>query len=441
MDPSAPARPLLVTEDPRLLDDLLRLAAAAGVEATVAHHAAQVAPEWDRAPLVVVGADLLPALARLEPEPRRHVLVAGLGDSARGSAAWEAALRVGAGAVLSLPADESRLAGLLTDSAHAGAGRAPVVAVVGGRGGAGASLFALALALSARRAGLQSALVDADPLGSGLDALLGREEAPGDRWGDLVARQGRLNWSALRSRLPDVRGAALVTWEQGPAAPVPPAAMRAVLDCAVRGADLVVADLPRAPDPAADEALRRASVVLLVAPTEVPAVFSAARTVPRLRRTAGDVRLVVREGSSAVTAADVARTLGLPVAGRFRAERGLPRKLRNGTLPAGTRGSPLAGCADRLLASVLPPQPHAQATASHPQATPAQRARPPPAVAARRLEPGGGGDGPKNRRRSASANPRRPARPTGAGPTTTHRSTSRSVGHRTGESPNGRAFA
>ncbi|MDT0304036.1 septum site-determining protein Ssd [Streptomonospora wellingtoniae] len=424
MDPSAPARPLLVTEDPRLLDDLLRLAAAAGVEATVAHHAAQAVPEWDRAPLVVVGADLLPALARLAPEPRRHVLVAGLGDSVHGAEAWEAALRVGAGAVLSLPADESRLAGLLTDSAHARAGRAPVVAVVGGRGGAGASLLAIALALSARRAGLQSALVDADPLGGGLDALLGREEAPGDRWGDLVARQGRLNWSALRSRLPDVCGAALVTWGQGPAAPVPPTAMRAVLDCAVRGADLVVADLPRAPDPAADEALRRASVVLLVTPAEVPAVFAAARAVPRLRRTAGDVRLVVRKGSSAVTAPDVARTLGLPVAGRLRLERGLTRRLRNGTVPADTRSSPLAECADRLLAGLLPPRPVDQAGSPRPPA-PAHRSRPPPqpvGLAARWAVRRG--RVPAERRRSTHS-----ARRSGRSD------------RRTGDCPNGRAFA
>ncbi|MUL39590.1 P-loop NTPase [Streptomonospora sp. PA3] len=368
---SAPARPLLVTDDPRLLDDLLRLAAAAGVEATVAHHAAQAVPEWARAPLVVVGTDLLPALAKLDLEPRRHVLVAGIGPEAGGTEVWEAALRAGAQAVLSLPADESRLAGLLTESAHARAGRSPVVSVVGGRGGAGASVLAIALALSARRSGLRSALVDADPCGSGLDTLLGCEEAAGDRWGDLVAREGRLNWSALRSRLPDLGGVALVTWEQGPAAAVPPAAMRAVLACAARGSDLVVADLPRAPDPAADEALRSSSVVLLVVPAELPAVFAAARMAPRLRRTARDVRLVVREDGSQVTAADVARTLDLPLAGRCPAERGPLRALRPGTPLDCARSAPLSSLAARLLTDLLPASPPASANRSAPP-------RPPP---------------------------------------------------------------
>src|SRR5690625_481867 len=212
MDASAPARPLFVTDDPDLLDDLLRLAAAAGVEATVAHHAAQAVPDWTRAPLVVVGTDLLPAAAELDLGPRRQVLVVGRGTGSREGPVWEAALRVGAGAVLSLPGDESRLAGLLAESAHGRAERSPVVSVLGGRGGAGASLLALALVMAVQRAGMHGALVDADPLGSGLDALLGHEEAVGDRWGDLVARQGRLNCSALRARLPSVRGAAVVTW-------------------------------------------------------------------------------------------------------------------------------------------------------------------------------------------------------------------------------------
>ncbi|GAB3453583.1 septum formation initiator [Streptomonospora sediminis] len=353
MNTPAPARPLFVTDDPDLLDDLLRLAAAAGVEATVAHHAAQAVPEWQRAPLVVVGTDLLSAAAELDPAPRRHVVAAGLGAGARGTHVWESALRAGAEAVLSLPHDESRLAGLLTESAHARAGHSPVVSVVGGRGGAGASLLALALALAAQRAGLHSALIDADPLGSGLDAQLGREQAPGDRWGDLLAREGRLNWAALRARLPAVCGTPLVTWEQGPAAAVPPAAMRAVLTCAARGSDLVVADLPRAPDPAADEALRRTSAALLIVPADLPAVFAAARMVPRLRRAAAEVRLVVREFGTEISAPDIARTLNLPLSGSFRTERRPLRSLRRGAPSTGSRASPLHGFADRLLSDLL----------------------------------------------------------------------------------------
>ena len=51
--------------------------------------------------------------------------------------------------------------------------RGAVIAVIGGRGGAGASVFATALAHSATEA----LLVDLDPWGGGIDLLLGAETA------------------------------------------------------------------------------------------------------------------------------------------------------------------------------------------------------------------------------------------------------------------------
>ena len=46
-------RPLLVTSDPDLLDELLRLCAAAGTEAEVAHDIAAARLSWSTPPLVV----------------------------------------------------------------------------------------------------------------------------------------------------------------------------------------------------------------------------------------------------------------------------------------------------------------------------------------------------------------------------------------------------
>ena len=63
-------RPLLVCADERLLDDLLRLAAAAGVEVDVAHDGPSARPRWSAAPLVLVGADVADSLAAA-PLPRR----------------------------------------------------------------------------------------------------------------------------------------------------------------------------------------------------------------------------------------------------------------------------------------------------------------------------------------------------------------------------------
>ena len=54
----------------RRRDDLLRVAAAAGVEVDVAHAAAHARPYWTPAPLVVVGADLADARALADPAVR-----------------------------------------------------------------------------------------------------------------------------------------------------------------------------------------------------------------------------------------------------------------------------------------------------------------------------------------------------------------------------------
>src|SRR5579875_2141374 len=81
---------------------------------------------------------------------------------------------------------------------------AGVVAVLGGSGGVGASTFAAALATAAGRA----VLVDCDPLGGGIDVLLGVEAVPGARWSGLRVNGGRLDPHALDEGLPrwrDVR--------------------------------------------------------------------------------------------------------------------------------------------------------------------------------------------------------------------------------------------
>lgn len=57
--PSAPIapRPLIVTTDAELLDELVRLAAAAGVEPEVAPDAVAARRRWTAAPMVLVGTD------------------------------------------------------------------------------------------------------------------------------------------------------------------------------------------------------------------------------------------------------------------------------------------------------------------------------------------------------------------------------------------------
>ncbi|GLU47220.1 septum site-determining protein Ssd [Nocardiopsis ansamitocini] len=359
MHPDIPARPLIVTDDSELLDDLLRLASAADIEVSVVHAASRAGREWPRAPLVVVGRDLVTQLAALSPGDNPNVVVTGRGTSRIDDdrAAWDSALRIGAREVVDLPDHEGRLVDLFAEAAGGGPGHAPVVAVVGGRGGAGASLLAVALALAGQRSGMRTMLIDADPLGAGLDLLIGAEHTPGARWDSFTGRQGRIIWPALRDALPTVHGIVLMTWARQEAAPVPAPAMRTILTSAVRGAELLVADLPRTPDPGTAEILGRARVALVVLTADVHSVLAAARIVPRLREQAADVRLVVRGASPATIPADtVSQSLGLPLAGVLEHEPGLARALERGDTPAQHPRSPLASFSDSFLGT-LPSSP------------------------------------------------------------------------------------
>lgn len=161
--------PLLVTSDGELLEDLLRLAAAGGIEVELAADPAAARTRWLPAPLVLVGADQAqPCLRARLPQRPRMVLVGRSGELDPG---WQVAELIGAEHVATLPAAEPWLVDRFAECGPEGAepGGARIVAVLGGRGGAGASILAGGLAVTAARARLRTLLVDADPLGGGLD--------------------------------------------------------------------------------------------------------------------------------------------------------------------------------------------------------------------------------------------------------------------------------
>jgi hypothetical protein len=104
---SAPGRPLLVTADPDLLDDVLRLAAVAGVEIEVAADAASSRSAWSSAPLVLAGVDLGESLSRAALRRRNAVVMVSRDlDDAR---VWKLAVDVGAEHVAVLPDAEGWL--------------------------------------------------------------------------------------------------------------------------------------------------------------------------------------------------------------------------------------------------------------------------------------------------------------------------------------------
>jgi secretion/DNA translocation related CpaE-like protein len=324
-----------VTADAGLLDDLLRLAATAGVEPEVCSDAGAARRSWSAAPLVLLGADQGDAV--LATGLGRHPSLVLVGDDPDDRAVWQQAVALGARQVVFLPEAQSWLVERLSS------------AVARGRGGAGASTLAVALALAGARRSMRTFLVDADPLGGGLDLVLGGEDLPGLRWSDLAETRGRLASEVLLSAVPTAAEVSVLSCDRTDVTEIPQGAMRAVLDAATRGSDLVVVDLPRSLGAAAQAVLGRADRVLLVVPAEVRATASAGSVAASLRTFAGDLGVVVRGPAPGdLEAPLVAEALGLPLAGHCRAEPGLAAALDRGE-PPGRRRGPLARLADSLL--------------------------------------------------------------------------------------------
>ncbi|MEP6695813.1 MAG: septum site-determining protein Ssd [Pseudonocardiales bacterium] len=334
-------RPLLLTDEPDLLDELVRLASAGGVEVEVAAEPGAAWRAWTSAPLVVAAAGLGEALRRAGLPRRTNVVL--VGQDLADERVWELAGDLGADHVVFLPAAGRWLIDRFARCAGGSQALAPLVAVLGGRGGAGASVLAVSLALTAGCRGRRAVLIDADPLGGGLDLVLGGEDAPGLRWPDLCGTSGRLAGEPLCAALPQVAGIGLLSWDRGEPVAVPAPAMSTVLAGIRRGAELAVVDLPRSPDAAAVQALRDSDVALLVVPAEVRACSAAARVAAAAAAHCADLRLVVRGPAPAgLSSRDIATALQLRLEGVLRPEPGIAGALERGE-PPGARGrGPLA---------------------------------------------------------------------------------------------------
>lgn len=200
-----PVRPLIVTSDARLIDEILPLAAAGCGEVDVAPDAVAARRLWRTAPLVVVGSDAAAGCARARLPLRQDIVLIAAGAESGGESedeSWQVAGALGADHVIVLPAAATWLTERFSTAGSRRAEEAPVVAVIGGRGGAGASVLAAGLAVTSARSDRRAMLVDADPLGGGVDLLLGWEDSTGLRWPALAEARGRVNVAALYSELP-----------------------------------------------------------------------------------------------------------------------------------------------------------------------------------------------------------------------------------------------
>lgn len=222
---------------------------------------------------------------------------------------WDAALRLGALALLRLPSESEVLLGLLADLARP-RDRALVIGVAGGCGGAGASSLAARLTAAARAQGPVT-LVDADPLGGGLDVLVEEPWHGGLGW-DEAAALGAEDAEALGRGLPRVDEVALLVAGRGAGADAERLA-RVLPALAARGGTVVV-DLAVELVPAARPELDR---LLLVVPGTDHAVAAARRRLGAWRLPAGLAEVVVRRGGP-LAPREVAEDLALSLAGAFR---------------------------------------------------------------------------------------------------------------------------
>lgn len=360
---AAARRPVVMMAPGGLAEEVTRLAAAAGCDPLRITDLDQARKLWGGAALLLLDVEAAQASAGIGL-PRRDgvVVVCAEGDPQ----VWRCAVAVGAQHVVELPAGEAWLVGALADALEAPADPGRVLAVLGGRGGAGASVFATAVAVAVVGSGRNAMLVDCDALGGGLDLALGAEQLDGLRWSGLTLGGGRVPATALHAALPTPSlrgrgGLTVLSYDRpdhdrpdydrdgsGPDA----VAVRAVCDAARRAGDTVVCDVPRYPCEPGNAALETADLAVLVVPAEVRACAAAATVAARVRRYGVALELVVRgPAPGGITPRDVSRVLDLPLLAAMRPQPGLGSALDRGSMPGRSRG-PLSSAARQVLAAL-----------------------------------------------------------------------------------------
>ncbi len=293
-----------MTDDEALAEEIVHIASVVGPEVDRLAARAGVEGQWSASGLVLVGMDALPEVDALRL-PRRPGTVVVARAEQDDPALWRAAMAIGAEHVALLPDATPWLVDRLGELADGPARSGALVVVTSATGGAGTSTLAAALAGIAHDQGRRTALIDGDPLGAGLDLLLGAEDASGIRWGDLAQTHGRLSARTLDYALPHPGGVALLAHPRGEMVEIPAASSSAVLAAARRAYDLVVMDVPRLGE---EQALGSADAVLLLVPASVRGIAAAHLAMTGLGGAARP-QLVLRRLRHGVPAAEARRAL------------------------------------------------------------------------------------------------------------------------------------
>lgn len=219
-----------------------------------------------------------------------------------------------------------------------GSATARVVAILGARGGAGATFVATHLAALCATEGATVVLVDADPFFSDVGAALGVTNGASTMT-DLSPVADELAWEHLdRVLYQHPRGfRVLLAPSDGAEAALPTDRLRDVVDALRSRVDVVVLHLPRSVEIAVP-AIEAADELLLLVTLDVLAFRDARRLISLLEARGLERRcgiVVNRASPSEVIPEDVERVFGLPPLAVIPIDRAVPRAQNRGELLAG----------------------------------------------------------------------------------------------------------
>ncbi|MDO5662801.1 MAG: hypothetical protein Q4G40_08905, partial [Brachybacterium sp.] len=224
---------------------------------------------------------------------------------------WQACLETGARSLLRLPRQSDALLEHLGALLRRRSG-CHLIGVTGGAGGAGASSWAARLAGAAARHGGPTVLVDADPLGGGMDVLIEAPSPDRGAWEDL-GHLGAGDGEMLREGLPLIDGVGLLTSRAAAGHPLPDEVIGALAALGELDGTAVV-DLAAQLVP---DALPHLDRLVVVVPATDHGVRAAWRRLQVWRPPSARTGVVVRRVGP-LAPRDVAGDLALPLWGAYR---------------------------------------------------------------------------------------------------------------------------
>ncbi|PYI66148.1 hypothetical protein CVV68_15225 [Arthrobacter livingstonensis] len=335
---------MVISGSPALQGDVGRVSAAAAVGLVIAETVEQSGGRWGDVAAILIGSDVAGGLSGW----RGPTVVVGPAEDA--GRMWLQASRLGADRVAVLPDSAQWLANYFTRLREPAAG-AGVVGIVGGCGGTGASTLAALVAGHAAATGTRVLLVDGDPWGGGLDAVVAADDLPGLRWPDLLHASGAINPEQLAASLPQFAGVSLLSWsaadDGGSGDALAAAAAGEVMRAAREAYGLVVVDVGRSTESLSGIGVHCDGFVMLV-PGRLRAAAASGRVLQAMP--AAPVGLVARGPlRDGVDPQLVAAAVGVPCVGYFPQLKGLEETLDAGRLQDVAKGRKVRRLAGGIL--------------------------------------------------------------------------------------------